>query len=179
MQRTVKFVGFTAFVVILAFFASLGSKPAEDQSTPAQTKNALVQGEWQEQGVQDPQDPIADLWSPDLFSQPREIESGCWTRSNYGLCRIERCAGRRYLELSPNGSLSVWETFGELTTNTRQAVVAAGSPLLAKILPEGSAMWGTLAVHLSGSNADDAEVVAVTFIPNGTPQRLTLAPETE
>jgi len=145
-----------AWLIILTF--------AYEDKEPTQIKNALVEGEWQEEEEGAQQDPFADLWSPDRFSQPREIEPGCWTRSNYGLVRIEGLL----LELSPVGDRYVWENFGELTANTRQAVVIKGFPWIQAFLSEGQAAWGTLTVHLSGKDPDNAEATEVSFIPVGT-----------
>jgi len=159
MQKTVKVVGYIVFVAVLAFIASLGSKPAEDTSTP-QAENALIQGEWQEQGVQDSMD--TSLLT-DRFSEPREVAPGCWMRSNYGLFRIEDS----FLELSPLGDRFVWENFGKLTSNTRQVVASPGVLMIEDFLSGGRAAWGTLSVHLSGSDPDNAEVIGASFIPIG------------
>lgn len=139
-----------------------------------QAVHALLEGELEE-APQD--DPFIDLWSADRFSEWRSINENCWTRSNYGLLRIDRRGGRSYLELSPNGSRTLWETFGELTETTEQTVAAAGKPSLESFLSGGRAAWGTLSVHLAGKSPDEATATAATFIPFGEPEEFVLTPD--
>lgn len=139
-----------------------------------QAVHALLEGELEEAPSDDPYE---DLWSSDRYSVARSINESCWTRSNYGLLRIDRRDGRSYLELSPNGNHSVWETFGELTAATEQTVAAAGKPNLETLLSGGRAAWGTLSVHLAGKNPDEATAVAVAFIPFGEPEEFVFTPD--
>jgi hypothetical protein len=139
-----------------------------------QAVHALLEGELEEVASDDPG---VDLWSPDRFREARSINESCWTRSNYGLLRIDRRGGRSYLELSPNGNHTVWETYGELTAATEQSVAAAGKPNLETFLSGGRVAWGTLSVHLAGRNPDDATAIAAMFIPYGTPEDFVLTPD--
>ncbi len=139
-----------------------------------QAVHALLEGELEEVPSDDP---YVDLWSSDRFSEAHSINESCWTRSNYGLLRIDRRNGRSYLELSPNGNDAVWETFGELTAATEQVVAAAGTPSLESFLSNGLVAWGTLCVHLAGKNPDDAAAIAATFIPFGEPEEFVLTPD--
>jgi hypothetical protein len=179
-----------AMLVVLVLLVCLGSlnpqlfrsslrAPAALACSVIQQRSAVPALLFGDTVALDVEDPIAKLWDPDRFSHARAIngERTLWSRTNYGLVHLATYNEAVHLELSPNGSHTTWEEFGYLTHETVQVVAIPGGPSIADFLGNQKSCWGTLSVHLSGENPDEAAISLATFLPAGPPELAVIVPD--
>lgn len=138
--------------------------------------HALLKGE--PEAVPPEADLYADLWSADRFSEWKSTDryARFWMRKNYGLLHIDSSSRGKQLELSPNGSHTCWEMFGNLTAQSQQLVVAEKPQTIEQLLDGGKSCWGTLSVVVEGK-PDSGRIVAVSFTPESPPESIAITPD--